>query len=142
MDDRFLKICPKENILIVTNTQYKPLVLEQLPELNENQILCEPSRRNTAPCVAYATHKINAINPDANIVVAPSDHLILKEDVFVGTISKAIQQANETECLVTLGIKPSRPDTGYGYIQFEEAETFDSSVKKVKKGPSETGESK
>ena len=130
--DRFLKICPKENILIVTNTQYKPLVLEQLPELNENQILCEPSRRNTAPCVAYATHKINAINPDANIVVAPSDHLILKEDVFVGTISKAIQQANETECLVTLGIKPSRPDTGYGYIQFEEAETFDSSVKKVK----------
>ena len=130
--ERFLKISPKENILIVTNTQYKPLVLEQLPELNENQILCEPSRRNTAPCVAYATHKINAINPDANIIVAPSDHLILKEDVFVSAISKAIHQANETDCLVTLGIKPSRPDTGYGYIQFEDADTFEESVKRVK----------
>jgi mannose-1-phosphate guanylyltransferase len=131
--DRFLDICPKENIYIVTNEIYKDLVLEQLPDLTENQVLCEPSRRNTAPCIAYACYKIEASNPNANIVVAPSDHLILKESVFQETLRLALSQTAAEDCLVTLGIKPSRPDTGYGYIQFEEAEnSTNDSIKKVK----------
>lgn len=131
--DRFSEICPDENVLIVTNEIYKDLVLKQLPSISENQVLCEPSRRNTAPCIAYACYKIKAINEDANIVVAPSDHLILKEDVFTDTINTAIGQAQANESLVTLGIKPSRPDTGYGYIQFkDEAGTVAEDVKRVK----------
>jgi len=131
--DRFKDICPDENILIVTNEIYKDLVLEQLPSIKENQVLCEPSRRNTAPCIAYACYKINAINPAANVIVAPSDHLILKEDVFTETINTAIGQAQANSSLVTLGIKPSRPDTGYGYIQFtDEDGTVSSDVKRVK----------
>ena len=128
--DRFEGICPPENIFIVTNEQYKDLVLNQLPALSENQVLCEPSRRNTAPCIAYACYKIKEMNAAANIVVAPSDHLILKEDVFTETISTAIGQTQANGSLVTLGIKPSRPDTGYGYIQFkDENETVSSDVK-------------
>jgi mannose-1-phosphate guanylyltransferase len=131
--DRFKDICPDENILIVTNEMYKDLVMEQLPSITENQVLCEPSRRNTAPCIAYACYKINALNAQANIIVAPSDHLILKEDVFTETINIAIGQAQANKSLVTLGIKPSRPDTGYGYIQFmDEAGTVSSDSKRVK----------
>jgi mannose-1-phosphate guanylyltransferase len=131
--DRFKDICPDENILIVTNEMYKDLVMEQLPSITENQVLCEPSRRNTAPCIAYACYKINAMNAQANIIVAPSDHLILKEDVFTETINIAIGQAQANKSLVTLGIKPSRPDTGYGYIQFmDEAGTVSSDSKRVK----------
>lgn len=130
---RFEHICPKENILVVTGDVYKDIVLEQLPEISENRVLCEPDRRNTAPCIAYANYKIAALNPDANIVVAPSDHLILKEDIFADTIRTAIQQTQSSDCLVTLGIKPSRPDTGYGYIQFDESQSgVDAQVKKVK----------
>ncbi len=128
---RFLKTCAKENIFVVTNEQYKDLVLEQLPEISEGQVLCEPSRRNTAPCIAYAASKINALNPEANIVVAPSDHLILKTEEYTETLRKALEKADSGEFLVTLGIKPSRPDTGYGYIQFIDDET-NSDVKKVK----------
>ena len=84
--DRFLKICPVENIFIVTSTEYKDLTLEQLPKINENQVLLEPARRNTAPCIAYANFRIQTINPDANIIVAPSDHLILYEDKFIDII--------------------------------------------------------
>ena len=131
---RFLKLCPAENIVVVTNDIYKDLVKEQLPNLSDNQILLEPSRRNTAPCIAYACYKINAQNPDAKIVVSPADHLIIKEETFVKAINSCFRKADTEDCLVTLGIKPSRPDTGYGYIQFIEstaAET-DKRIKKVK----------
>ncbi len=132
--NRLRKICPTENIFVVTNQMYSDLVCEQLPEIGRQQVIGEPSRRNTAPCIAYASYKIKAINPNANIVVAPSDHLILKEDTFVETIELALQQANVGQCLVTLGIRPSRPDTGYGYIQFNQAEKEDlhHDVRKVK----------
>jgi mannose-1-phosphate guanylyltransferase len=116
---RFEGICPPENIYVVTHELYKDLVLEQLPALSEEQVLLEPARRNTAPCIAYAAYKIYAKNPDANLVVAPSDHLILKEDVFKDKIRTALKAAEENDWLITLGISPSRPDTGYGYIQFD-----------------------
>ena len=115
--DRFSKIIPVENIFIVTNEAYADLIKEQLPELKENQILLEPARRNTAPCIAYAAYHIRACNPNANIVVAPSDHLILKEDIFLKDVQKGLDFVKNNNALVTLGIKPSRPETGYGYIQ-------------------------
>lgn len=115
--DRFSKIVPPENIFVVTNSAYKSLTHEQLPQLTEQQILLEPIRRNTAPAIAFATSHIEAINPDANIVVAPSDHLILKEDQFVADINKGLDFVGSHPVLLTLGIKPSRPETGYGYIQ-------------------------
>lgn len=115
---RFDGICPIENIYIVTSNEYKMLVKEQLPQLGEDQILLEPHRRNTAPCIAYACYKIGSRNPDANIVVAPADHIILKEDVFRDTIRVALGATRMEEILVTLGIQPTRPDTGYGYIQY------------------------
>ncbi|MCB0784315.1 MAG: NTP transferase domain-containing protein, partial [Flavobacteriales bacterium] len=118
--DRFLALCPPENILVVTNAQYAPLVRKQLPDLADHQILLEPSRRNTAPCVAYANHVIAKRDPEARIIVAPSDHLVLKEEAFHATVDLALRQATSSDCLVTLGIMPSRPDTGYGYIQFTE----------------------
>ncbi|MFN3916609.1 MAG: mannose-1-phosphate guanylyltransferase [Flavobacteriales bacterium] len=131
--DRLKNICPSEQILIVTSTAYKDLVKQQLPEIKDEQILCEPSRRNTAPCVAYAAYKIKQLNPEANMVVAPSDHLILKEDAFINTLKSAISLTKEKNCLVTLGIKPNRPDTGYGYIQFVGFEGAQNPfVKKVK----------
>lgn len=115
--DRFSKIIPVENIFIVTNEAYADLIKEQLPELKEDQILLEPARRNTAPCIAYAAYHIRACNPNANIVVAPSDHLILKEDIFLKDVQKGLDFVKNNNALVTLGIKPSRPETGYGYIQ-------------------------
>ena len=131
--DRFKNICPVENILIVTNEQYKSIVLEQLPQLSEKQVVCEPMMRNTAPCIAYANYKIAAKNPNANIVVAPSDHLVLNQPEFDEIINAAIEQSDHKDCLVTLGIKPSRPDTGYGYIQFtEESTEIGNHIRKVK----------
>jgi mannose-1-phosphate guanylyltransferase len=131
--DRFKDICPVENVYVVTNEDYTELVKLQLPELKENQILSEPARKNTAPCAAYATYKIGSMNPDANIVVAPSDHLITKEDTFRKAIKSCITKTTEEDCLVTLGIKPTRPDTGYGYIQFVDHDyKEDSRIKKVK----------
>lgn len=120
--DRFKKIIPTENILIVTNDLYADLVKEQLPELKEEQILLEPTRRNTAPCIAWAAYHIRALNPNANIVVAPSDHLILKEEEFLSAIEKGLSFVSDTDKLLTLGIKPNRPETGYGYIQIAEEE--------------------
>ncbi len=117
--DRLAKICPEENILVVTNQAYLELVKEQLPQISENRILLEPCMRNTAPCIAYANFKIAAECENANIIVAPSDHLILDENEFIETIKIAFAQAEQSSSLVTLGIKPSRPDTGYGYIEFE-----------------------
>ncbi len=114
---RFRTICPAENIFVVTNTIYKELVIEQLPEINPEHVLLEPMRRNTAPCIAYANHWINQLNPEANIIVAPSDHLIINEDEFVKVINEGLEFVSEQNALVTLGITPSRPETGYGYIQ-------------------------
>ncbi|MDN3584780.1 mannose-1-phosphate guanylyltransferase [Mucilaginibacter flavus] len=116
--ERFLKVCPKENIYVVTNENYTKLVKTQLPDMEDQQILTEPVMRNTAPCVAYGCFKIESLNPDAAIVVAPSDQQILDEDAFVNSIIRSLETATANDCLVTLGIKPSRPDTGYGYIQY------------------------
>jgi mannose-1-phosphate guanylyltransferase len=131
--DRFLPLVPKENILVVTNERYKEIVLEQLPDLRPEQVLCEPFMRNTAPCVAYSAFWIAERTPDANIVVAPSDHLITREASFIEDIQISMNQANKSGNLVTLGIKPTRPDTGYGYIQWADAKEVDNDrVKKVK----------
>ena len=111
------EVIKAENIYIVTNEAYAGLIKEQLPELADKQILLEPARRNTAPCIAYAAYHIRACNPEANIVVAPSDHLILKEDIFLQDVQKALAFVKRNRVLVTLGITPSRPETGYGYIQ-------------------------
>lgn len=116
--ERLLHIAPKENIYVLTNVNYAELVQNQLPDLTKDQILTEPQRKNTAPCIAYAATKIMALNPDATLIISPADHLILKENRFVEIIETAIKRANEDERLVTLGIRPSRPDTGYGYIEF------------------------
>jgi mannose-1-phosphate guanylyltransferase len=129
--ERFVKIVPKENIFVITNDLYTSLVKEQLPDLSSSQILAEPIMRNTAPCIAYGCHKINKINPNACVVVAPSDHLILDPEGFVKAINQSLQTASERDCLITLGIKPSRPDTGYGYIQFNTA-TINGDFHKVK----------
>lgn len=131
---RFETICPHENIYIVTNEMYRDIVNEQIPGLNPDQIICEPSRRNTAPCIAYANYKILARNPNANIVVAPSDHIVLKEDVFIDVINKTLEASSQTDALFTIGIQPNRPETGYGYIQFDEnlVHAVDSNLYKVK----------
>lgn len=131
---RFLKLCPKENIFIVTNDDYVSLVKEQIKGIDEQTILSEPARKNTAPCVAYACYKIAQLNPNALTVVAPSDHLITKESIFIKAIKACFAKAASEDCLVTLGIRPSRPDTGYGYIQFVQSEIKESDkrIKKVK----------
>jgi len=132
--NRFLRLCPKENIYVVTNDSYLDLVKEQIKGIEVKNILSEPTRKNTAPCVAYACYKIAQLNPNAVTVVAPSDHLISKEDTFVKAIKSCFKKASKENCLVTLGIRPSRPDTGYGYIQFiePEAKEKDKRIKKVK----------
>ena len=178
--DRFRPIVPIENVFIVTNVAYKQMILEQIPDLSEGQILCEPARRNTAPCIAYATAHIRALclqrangwtkdecrkyegytkegsmkgdkglpkyqdidwtNPEmqANIVVAASDHLILEEDKFRETISKAFDFVSTHDAIATLGMQPTRPETGYGYIQFVANE-----LNKVERSPlDESGEFK
>lgn len=122
--DRFTSFIPVENILVVTSVRYKDLVTEQLPELKEDQVLLEPLRRNTAPCIAYASYKIKTQNPDANLIVAPSDHLILKEEEFTRQIKNGLEFVEKNNALLTLGIKPSRPETGYGYIQVKNKEEF------------------
>ena len=119
--ERFSRLVPTENILIVTNKQYKDLVKQHLPELPTNNILTEPSRNNTAPCVAYTALRLEAMNPDATFVIAPSDHVILKEEAFLDKIKVALNFAAQEEAIVTLGIEPTRPDTGYGYIHAPDA---------------------
>ncbi|WP_317047860.1 mannose-1-phosphate guanylyltransferase [Pedobacter chinensis] len=116
---RFLKICPSENIYILTNEIYTDIIEEQIGIQAIKNIISEPCRRNTAPCITYATFKIEALNPDANIIIAPSDHLILNEEVFISSLEKAVDFATHNDALITLGITPTRPDTGYGYIKFE-----------------------
>ena len=154
--DRFRPLVPIENILIVTNVMYRDQVLEQVPDLHSSQVLCEPARRNTAPCIAYAVARIKAMEKDryavrsqtaalsecpsdcqqANIVVAASDHLILQEDKFRETITQCFDFIEQHDALVTLGMKPTRPETGYGYIQFSveglEFSDVDGKMQKVK----------
>jgi mannose-1-phosphate guanylyltransferase len=126
---RFRHICPIENVYIVTNKDYIKLVKEQLPELADHQIMGEPIGRNTAPCVAWACTAIHAKDPKANVVVAPSDHVILNEAEFERIILQGLEITAKEDVLMTLGIQPNRPDTGYGYIQFLQG---NSPAKKVK----------
>ncbi len=135
--DRFKVLVPTENILIVANIIYRDLILEQLPELKPEQILLEPARRNTAPCIAYAVNRIKATTDKANIIVAPSDHLILKEDRFLETIKEGLDFVEKNDSLLTLGIKPSRPETGYGYIQIGEGKENPHKVKTFTEKPNE-----
>lgn len=117
---RFEGVCPKENIYIVTGEEYRKVVKEQLPFLQDGQILAEPNRRNTAPCLAYACYKITEQNPEANIAVSPADQVIFQEENFREIMLKALSYTEKKDVLVTIGIKPTRPDTGFGYIQFIE----------------------
>jgi len=117
--DRFVKIFPPENILIVTGIEHMNLVKVQLPEIPEKNIIVEPMRRNTAPCIAYASYLILQRNPMASIVVSPSDHLIINEDEFINVIQKGLNFVTQYQALLTLGITPDRPATGYGYIQID-----------------------
>lgn len=118
--ERLVHIAPSENIYVVTNESYKQIVLDQLPDLKPDQVLTEPQRKNTAPCIAYAAAKIQALNPHATLVISPADHLILQEQNFVSTINAAISAAEHGR-IATIGILPTRPDTGYGYIEFDAA---------------------
>ncbi len=117
--DRYLTVAKSENIFVITNSDYVDLVKEQLPELKDNQILGEPYGKNTAACVAYAAYKISELSEDGILIVAPSDHLITNEQEFIRQIHVAHKFAKKNDALVTLGIKPHRPDTGYGYIQYD-----------------------
>lgn len=115
--ERFSGVCNRENIYVVTNKNYVDIVKEQLPDIPTENILCEPCRRNTAPCIAYVSWRIKAKNPKANIVVTPSDHIVMNVKEFERVISECMNFTANTDAIVTLGIKPSRPETGYGYIQ-------------------------
>ena len=115
--DRLLNIIPKENILILTNEQYAGKVKEQLPDIEDSQLLLEPARRNTAPCIAWAAYHVAALDPEGSMVVTPSDHLITREREFEKAICEGFDFVEENDALLTLGIKPTRPETGYGYIQ-------------------------
>jgi mannose-1-phosphate guanylyltransferase len=130
--ERFAKICPPENILIVSNLDYRALILEQLPQILEQNVLCEPMRRNTAPCIAYANAKIALQNPNANIVVAPSDHLVLDQEKFVKDINLGLDFISNSDAILTLGITPSRPETGYGYIQVGKESPVGNGIRLVK----------
>ncbi len=127
--ERYLPLCPPANVWVVTHEEHVGVVREQLPDINPEQILGEPMRKNTAPCIAYAANRISLKNPNAIMVVSPSDHLILSEKEFLNTVQKAVDQAKSQDKLITLGIKPTRPETGYGYIQFLESKA---PLKKVK----------
>lgn len=130
--NRLTALCPAENIIVVTNEQYQGLVQKQLPKMNVSQILAEPARRNTAPCIAYAAYKIKELNPNGVMLVAPSDHLITDQQAFIATATEGMEMAANNDLLVTLGIEPSRPDTGYGYIQYLTDQFEDSKLRKVK----------
>ena len=115
--ERFLPLITAENFLVVTNGIYKEQVLEHIPELKPEQVLCEPIGRNTAPCIAYAAYMLKKLNPNATMIVTPSDHLILNQNDFLEIIQECVDFSIKNNALMTVGLKPSRPDTGYGYIQ-------------------------
>lgn len=129
--DRFALFIPIENIYIVTSYQYKDIVVKQLPDLDPKNILCEPSRKNTAPCIAFISYKLHQINPDANMICAPADHIILDQTGFKNICLQALHFTANIKALVTLGIKPTHPNTGYGYIQYEQ-QAVSENVFKVK----------
>ena len=128
--DRFKEFIPVENIFVITHKKYGHLVQQVIPELTENQVILEPSRNNTAASIAYGSMKLAALNPDANCIVAPADHVIRDGNEFNRVLKIAIKHANNNDSLITLGIEPTRPDTGYGYIEYDKNETED--VRKVK----------
>ncbi len=132
--ERFLEVLPKERIYVITNERFKNLVSEHIPGITDDRIICEPTRKNTGPCIAYASWKIHNLDPEAKLVIAPSDHIILKEHAFAQVIKSALQAASEHDWLLTLGITPSRPDTGYGYIQYKNGNPWPANpnLKKVK----------
>lgn len=115
--ERFNGLIPKENVWVVTAEKYREIVMEQLPEIPSSNILCEPCRRNTAPCICYVSWKIKKLNTKANIVVSPSDHLVVDIQAFQSAIDDSLSFAAETDAVVTLGLKPTRPETGYGYVK-------------------------
>jgi mannose-1-phosphate guanylyltransferase len=129
--DRFAKYIPNENIYVVTSLQYKEIVEKQLPQLSPKNILCEPSRKNTAPCVAYVSYKLHQLNPKSNLICAPADHLILDDTSFRKVSLEALEFTEKNNALITLGITPLFPNTGYGYIQHEQYAVSDN-VYKVK----------
>jgi mannose-1-phosphate guanylyltransferase len=129
--DRFRKMVPLENIYVVTAKEYVGITKEQLPDLPQENIISEPYRKNTAPCIAYISFKLLQKDKEASLIVAPADHLILDIDKFLETCEEALNFANQLNALVTMGIKPTYPNTGYGYIQHEDKETTDS-IYKVK----------
>ncbi|MBQ6433534.1 MAG: mannose-1-phosphate guanylyltransferase [Bacteroidaceae bacterium] len=114
---RFKDVCPDDNVWVVTSAAYAEIVREQLPNVPSSHILLEPCRRNTAPCIAYVSWRIKVENPRANIVVAPSDHVVLNAAEFCRVVASALRFTAESDSIVTLGMKPTRPETGYGYIQ-------------------------
>ena len=126
---RLIKLIPHENVLILTNERYKDLVHEQLPVLTDNQVILEPEMRNTAPCILYASLKIQKENPDAVMVVAPSDHWIEDEEKFNENVEQAFDYCSKNDALLTLGIQPTFPNTGYGYIEYDK--TTRQSIKPV-----------
>ncbi len=118
--ERFNGICPPANVFVITHQDYLEHVTSQLPDLSPENIILEPFRRNTAPCIAYATHKIAKLDPDATCIVTPSDHLVLHQEPFTQTLNAAVKAAIGTDRLITIGLQPTRPDTGFGYIQLIE----------------------
>ena len=128
--DRILSVVPRENIIILTNSQYRDKVKAQLPDLEEHQILAEPARRNTAPCIAWAAYHIAARDPEASMIVTPSDHLITREAEFERSVRAGFDFVEQNDALLTLGITPVRPETGYGYIQVGEG--IEGDIHKVK----------
>ncbi|HEY5368729.1 MAG TPA: mannose-1-phosphate guanylyltransferase [Hanamia sp.] len=129
--ERFAQYIPVENIYIVTSDQYKDIVSKQLPQLNTANIVCEPSRKNTAACVAYISYKLQQLNPESNLICAPADHLILDNTSFIKISLEALEFTEKNNALLTLGIKPFQPNTGYGYIQYEQHAVSDN-IYKVK----------
>ncbi|MCO5238701.1 MAG: mannose-1-phosphate guanylyltransferase [Chitinophagaceae bacterium] len=129
--NRFADFIPKENIYIITSEEYIPIVKEQLPDVLHENILGEPSRKNTAPCIAYIAYKLKSINPEGRLICAPSDHLVTEQIAFKKVCFEALNFVRQNNALLTLGIKPTYPNTGYGYIQFEQYEVSDN-VYKVK----------
>ena len=127
---RFEKIIPAENIIVVTNVAYADIVRKQLPQLPENNVLLEPTRRNTAPCVAWAAFHIRMMNPDANMLATPADQLIMKEDEFREAMLQGLEFVSQSDKLLTVGITPNRPETAFGYIQVDEK--HEGNVYKVK----------
>ena len=115
--DRFEGVIEKENIWVVTNKKYADVVREQLPEMPADHVLCEPCRRNTAPCIAYVSWRIKSQDPKANVVVTPSDHIVTNVEEFRRVIKQCLEFTEDSDAIVTLGMKPTRPETGYGYIQ-------------------------